>query len=326
MKVFMALPLNIFKRYLLTIINEVLALIEKHVFHSQVSNACVPVFVLGAPRCGSTLFIQVLTDAYEIGYISNLHCRWYGFPALAEKIFKPLENKPVSAYSSQYGETIREGEPSECGRWWYRFFRKDFAYLSSSDVSDSKMCAFRKSVALLLNTFGVPVIFKNLYASLRIDPIAKNLPNSLFVVLERDLVNNAQSILKGRMDAYGSYERWWSVPPPNVKELEKLSPPQQVVAQIESIYSLIDCDVSRLGLEDRVLRVRYEDFCQDVHGVLKSFDVFMNRNSVRLTSLHNVPSSFQMSHSRKIPEYMYNDLVAYIDEVNSKSVKAGRYE
>jgi hypothetical protein len=35
-----------------------------------------PIFFLGAPRSGSTLAVQVVTDALDVGYISNRHCQF----------------------------------------------------------------------------------------------------------------------------------------------------------------------------------------------------------------------------------------------------------
>lgn len=43
-----------------------------------------PTFILGPPRCGSTLAIQVMIEALDVGYMSNAHCRWHGAPAVAE--------------------------------------------------------------------------------------------------------------------------------------------------------------------------------------------------------------------------------------------------
>ncbi len=43
-----------------------------------------PIFFLGAPRSGSTLAVQVITDALDLGYISNRHCQWFSAPALAK--------------------------------------------------------------------------------------------------------------------------------------------------------------------------------------------------------------------------------------------------
>ncbi|WP_322629727.1 sulfotransferase [Halothiobacillus sp.] len=267
-----------------------------------------PIFLLGPPRSGSTVIMQVLTDAFKLGYLSNRHCAWFGAPVLAEKLFHPLTEKSVSDYTSKHGRTEGLDAPSECGAWWYRFFRRDPAYVTLGDVSDRKMMAFRRSLMSFSQSVGLPLIFKNLYATLRIEPIAHHVPNALFVVIERDWVDNAQSILKGRNDALGRYDQWWSVPPPDVDALSKLPPVQQVVGQIQSIHELVVRDIVRLGLEDRTFRIRYEDFCEDVQGTLAAFEAFMKHHGVELEHRFDVPSQFSIPRSIKIPESMYEEL------------------
>ena len=185
------------------------------------------------------------------------------------------------------------------------------------------MRAFHGSLARLQAAFGKPLVFKNLYVSLRLGPMARYVPEALYIVIERDWVDNAQSILKGRQDALGTYGAWWSVPPPNVQELEKLPLVQQVVGQIESVYRLIDQDIERLGLEDRVFRVRYEDFCADVHGTLARLQAFMARHGVELGRRFEVPERFEVSRSVKIPQPMYDEVVQEVVHRQSTQDQAG---
>ncbi|WP_163575251.1 sulfotransferase [Halomonas faecis] len=281
------------------------------------------VFIIGPPRSGSTLLMQTLTDAYDVGYLTNRHCRWFGAPALAERLYNPLGDKSPSDFQSNYGRTKKPSDPAECGAWWYRFFRRQPAYVTRGEVSERKMRAFSRSIASLQNTSGKPLIFKNLYASLRLDPMSVYLPEALYIVIERDLKDNAESILKGRKDALGSYQHWWSVPPPNVGALDELSPVQQAVGQIESIHELIDRDIERLGLEDRVFRVSYEDFCEDVHGTLYRFQDFMARHGIELERRFEVPYRFEIEHSQKIPQDMYEELGDYVDQRNKGKENQG---
>lgn len=280
-----------------------------------------PVFILGPPRSGSTLVMQVLTDAFRLGYLSNRHCAWFAAPALAQKVFRPLEHKKPSDYSSRHGRTNGIDAPAECGAWWYRFFRRNPPYVRLEEVSDGKMRAFRHSLASLETTIGLPLIFKNLYVTLRLEPIAHYLPNALFVVIERDLVNNAQSILKGRYDALGDYDRWWSVPPPNIDELKELSPVQQVVEQVRSIHALIDSDIARFNLEERTFRIKYEDFCQDIPKILERFEAFMCFHGINLARRFDVPGHFQVNKDRKIPEVMYKELMEYVDQLERDCIE-----
>lgn len=282
-----------------------------------------PVFIIGPPRSGSTLLMQVVTDAFDVGYLTNQHCRWFGAPALADRILDPLGCKQPSDYESRHGRTEQPSDPAECGAWWYRFFRRGPAYVTREDVSERKMLAFRQSVQALEACMERPLVFKNLYASLRIDPIVQQIPGALFVVVERDVVDNAQSILKGRLDALGSYEPWWSVPPPNVQELRKLKPVAQAVEQVRSVHSLIERDIERLGLADQTIRINYDDFCRDVHGTLDRLEEFASNKGVSLAHRFEVPMSFNTDSSRKIPDDMYEELMAYVHQTDSEAGRAG---
>lgn len=281
------------------------------------------VFIVGAPRCGSTLVMQVLSDAYDVGFMTNRHCKWFGFPALVEWLTHPLSRKWASDYTSVHGRTMTSSGPSECGEWWYRFFRRRPAYVLKDDVSRGMMQAFRRSIYLFERACNRPLIYKNLYVGLRLEPILAAVPEAVFIVIERDLVDNAQSILKGRYDTYGTYEKWWSVPPPDLEQLSSLAPIEQVVGQIKSIHRLIDRDITRLGVENRVFRMRYEELCQDVHSELKHFEKFMRTLGLEYKRRHEVPERFDPSHSIKIPGELYEGLRRYVAGLDGNGCQAG---
>lgn len=153
--------------------------------------------------------------------------------------------------------------------------------------------------------------------------MAKYLPEAVYVVIERDWVDNAQSILNGRNYTLGRYDLWWSVPPPDVVDLVKLSPVQQVVGQIASIHNLINRDIKRLGLEDRIFRIQYEGVCKDVYGTLEKFRAFMALHGVKLQPRFEVPTHFNIKSSIMIPEAMYEEVVAEVCARN-ESARRGR--
>ncbi len=267
-----------------------------------------PIFILGAPRSGSTLIVQAITDAFDIGYLSNAHCRFFGWPALAERVLRPLVNKPRSSYQSDYGVTKGKHAPSECGEWWYRFFRREPAYVPAKEADPAKMVNFRRSLLALTDAFDKPVIFKNLYVSLRIQAIVKHIPEALFIEVRRNEVDNAVSILEARKKIYGDYHAWFSVPPPNVDALKQLPPTEQVIGQIRSIYHTIRNDLGRVGA-DRLLVLEYEKFCDDVHGSLEAISSFLKQRGAIVNRLHSVPVSFTRQRETGIPEAMYKDLM-----------------
>ena len=60
--------------------------------NSQLKLPYPPVFILGAPRSGSTLLMQVISDSLDVGYLNNFHCKFYGAPSIFNG-FLPLSRK-----------------------------------------------------------------------------------------------------------------------------------------------------------------------------------------------------------------------------------------
>ena len=271
-----------------------------------------PVFFLGAPRSGSTLMVQVITDALDLGYISNRHCQWFGAPALAERAFHPLANKPRSDYHSAQGATKGSYAPSECGEWWYRFFRRNPPYVTLDEVDPAKMRAFRRSVAALTRAFDRPVVFKNLYASLRIQAIAKYIPESLFVIVHRDEIDNGHSLLETRLSTYNDYKTWWSMEPPDTKKLKALPAYEQVIEQIRHIHATIIEDLAVCAVaESRCLHVSYEEFCSDPLAKIKILQDFFASHHCEVKQQAAIPKRFERRDTVRIDQDIYDAMVKY---------------
>ena len=271
-----------------------------------------PIFFLGAPRSGTTLAMQVITDVFDIGYISNFHCNFFGAPALAEIVFRPIEGRPRSSYSSVHGKTAAPHDPSECGEWWYRFFRRFPRYVDLAGANDRKMSRFRGSVGSLIQAFGKPILFKNPHAALRIQPIVKYVPEALFIIVERDELDNAHSLLEVRKKVYGSYERWWSMEPPAIKELEKLPAHQQVVEQIRNIYSTIRSDLDIAGVDPSAcFTLKYEQLCNDPEKEMLRLDQFFRVNKCEIRRLHLPPEPFARRNEIRIDPELFESMKRY---------------
>ena len=275
-----------------------------------------PLFIIGAPRSGSTLLYQVLSNYYDVGYLSNLHCKFFGSPSLIENTFQLSRQHYASDYKSYHGKIQGCNSPSECGDFWYRFFRRKPPYIPLGEVDASKLRQFRKSVAALSCAFDKPILFKNLYCSLRLQPIVKALPEALFIVIHRDLIKNGHSLLEGRKKATGSYDTWWSVEPPDVNALKLLPCHEQVIEQICHIYALIDRDRRVIGSE-RFLDLSYEDFCQDTHFSIQRINEFLEKHERRFyprIDIQKIPKKFKKNDSASIDREIYLKMMGYVKD------------
>ena len=272
-----------------------------------------PIFIVGAPRSGSTLLAQVLTDALDIGYLSNRHCQFFGAPAMADRLFTPLRKKEPSDFQSLNGTTRKSYGPNECGDWWYRFFRRDPAYVPQEEADLDKMRQMRRSIAALTKAQGKPVLMKNLYASLRLQPILAQIPEALIVVIKRNELDNAHSLLEGRQKLHGSYAHWWSVEPPNIERLKPLPPHVQVVEQVRAIYALIESDLQESRIDaGRVINVTYEGLCANARQTVGEIRRFLADNGASVRPLFEVPDSFQLRNEVRINQEVYEALANYI--------------
>lgn len=270
-----------------------------------------PIFIIGAPRSGSTLLYQVMTEYYDFGYLSNLHCTFYGSPSLVERLVHPQKWRKPSDYTSLHGQTQGQAAPSECGAFWYRFFRRKPQYVPLSEVDPKKMRQLRGAVRALGNAFGKPILFKNLMCSLRLEPLASVLPEALFIVIRRHEIDNAHSLLEGRKKVYGDYSKWWSAEPPAINRLKGLPPHEQVIEQIFQIYDLIERNCQVIG-PLRFLEVQYEAFCDDVFGTLQKISQFLaSHHLFPNTYPDNVPSHFERRTEIRIDLGLYQKVVVY---------------
>jgi len=277
-----------------------------------------PIFVVGAPRSGSTLLYQLLTDRFDVGYLANGHARQPGAPSLVER-FRGLvrgRRAELSDYRSSFGGTAGELGPSECGPFWYRFFPRRPHYVSAEAFPAASRRELRAAVGAFVEACGRPVVYKNLYCTARMDAIAATLPEALFIVVHRDLAANARSLLHARMRVTGAYGSWWSVEPPGIERLLPLPAEEQVIEQVRALDALVARVEASIGSE-RVLHLAYEDLCADPHAQLERIAVFTAGRGCELGERGEVPASFpEHSGSRTLPPELEEALLGYLDRLH----------
>jgi hypothetical protein len=284
------------RRRSVTALNRALSRVElRKAVTADVPLSHPPIFIVGAPRSGSTLLYQLVVVRFDVGYLSNLHCRLYGAPALVERMAgRRLE--PPDAFSSDHGRTDGRAAPSECGPYWYRFFRKSPQYVPLEEADSGALVDLRASVRALGDAAGRPVVFKNLLNSLRLEPLGEVFPEAIFLVVQRDLADNVASILSARRSMRGDEAAWWSAEPPGVDRLRGRPPEAQAEGQVRGIHELINSARQRLG-GDRFLDIAYEHLCADTHAVLSEISAFASGHGLELALRRAVPPSFEAGQS-----------------------------
>lgn len=258
-------------------------------------NKFPPVFIIGAPRSGSTLLYKVLIEKFNLGYLSNFSAHFSFIPIISTWLLKkisPLSNK--GGYEFEYGFIPGLTSPSEFGEFWYRWFpRGKTVYVAPLQTPHHHMEQLRQTIGAASYVHHASIIFKNVYNSMRIAPICEAVPNACFVVCKRDYSETAFSILNARKQKMGSHRKWWSVPPREIDYLLKLDYAQQIAGQIYYTYEQIKSDMHRYG-KNKFLEINYEEFCLDVSTAIEIIKTFFKRNGIQIKDRRDVPKTFEI--------------------------------
>ena len=272
-----------------------------------------PLFIIGAPRTGSTILYQSLTNLYDVLYIDNFGCKFhrnffFGL-WLSNKIYA---DQPHNNYDSEHGDTSMHGmhTPSECGQFWYRWLPKEHHFIDYDEIADEMIKQIKKEVSAVINYFDKPILIKNLNVGQRLRLIWKCFPNAKFLYIKRDPFFVVQSILKARSQKNIPHNQIWSIKPPNYKSLLSLDEVSMVTAQVYYLERQIEKDLSLFDKKN-VFTFNYE-------SMTTNFTDFLSNLEQRL----NFPQINKYEIKETLPDITLNNRVTVNKELERKINKA----
>jgi hypothetical protein len=249
-----------------------------------------PLFIIGAPRTGSTILYQLITNLFDLLYIDNLvdifHRNFYFGFWLSIRVFR---DSPHNCYTSQLGNTKECGlhAPSECGGFWYRWLPKNKHHIDKGELEDSKVKEIRKNIYSVINRWNKPLVIKNLNSGQRLGLLADVCPDAHILFIKRDPLFTAQSILFAKKKLGLNPYDWWSVKPPNFEHLERLPFHEQIIKQIYYCEKTIVTNLEKYNFKNRLI-IRYEDLFEDYAGMKNLIKHFINKNLAERTNADEI--------------------------------------
>jgi hypothetical protein len=259
-----------------------------------------PVFIIGAPRTGSTILYQLVTNVFDVLYIDNLACKFYKNLFLGVYLSQLIyKNVPHNVYHSRYGRTDKLHGPSECGQFWYRWLPVHKHFIDFSDITDSMVSEIRQEITSIINFFNKPFIFKNLNAGQRIRLITKCFPDAKFIWIRREPLFIVQSVLLGKRSLNIMDNQVWGIYPKDLDKIKKIKDPyEQITTQIYLLEKQIYLD-RKFIQKGNLLTIQYEKFIENYEYFLKNIKNFINIRSERKI----VPPSIKLNNKRKLPDH-----------------------
>jgi len=258
-----------------------------------------PLFVVGAPRTGTTLFYQLCVQRFRLAYFPNLSNALFEVPVTAARLARRLYRPHRSDFSSRFGKVRGGMAPHEAGNVWNRWFSATADrghYTAEGVLGVVSRDEIRRTVAALEAAFGAPFLNKNVLNSIRIRALNEIFPEARFIHVHRDPLDAASSILQVRQRLGLNQDRWWSVIPREVEHLRGKPLPEQVAGQIRHVERTIVEDAAAIGAH-RLLSIAYEDVCRDPRAELNRLAAFVEAGGAKLAPRGEVPARFERSRS-----------------------------
>lgn len=242
-------------------VNPLLGRIQRLHFDTTLEQRHPLLLVVGPPRAGTTVVSQLLTATLDVGYINNFVARFWMAPALGAMLWRQTRADALPSLRSVRGSTEQIGDPNEFNYFWKRFFAEGPSHACAS-LPAAKRRSLAWEIAALSTAWNKPVLMKHVFGAVRLIALIRAVPWLRIVVVRRQPLYNAQSLLKVRMDVHGDIGKWWSLRPRQIAALTDMRPCEQVVAQVACIQAEIDR--VRAKRPASFVEIRYERYVQDL--------------------------------------------------------------
>jgi hypothetical protein len=206
------------------------------------------VFILGAPRSGTTITYQCITHALDVSFPSHLGALFPSAPAFGLWLSERLHRRagPHRSFRSLHGYSLGDGlrGPNE----WDTFFRRFiFPSINKKHASSVLPDEWKTVTGYIDAIVKRPLVLKILNVALYLDTIVDWFPSARFLIVHRPLKETARSIYLAKRREKKAADELWYVRPPALLGRTFSNEFEQIVVQINQIYDTIECTRLRLS-------------------------------------------------------------------------------
>ncbi|HEX7052153.1 MAG TPA: sulfotransferase [Longimicrobiales bacterium] len=259
----------------------------------RLENRFPPLFILGAPRSGTTVVYLHVMNSFEFAYFPNL-AKAHPKACVLYSLWGRLAHAYEPTYTSSYGNVDGPMAPTDGWDIFHRWFPR---YDHTRPIRQSGLYELRNIVRLLELVFGAPFANKNNSNSLRIAHLSALFPNAIFLHVRRDPVDASVSLLEARIRHGVPLGEWWSASPPQFLGRRFSDQLEQAVHQVWGIDRYIRDSLDRIPPERRH-SIAYEAFCADPGALERQIERSYARMDVTLRRRPGAGSAWLRPRSR----------------------------
>jgi hypothetical protein len=283
--------------------NQLLRGANERSYESFASPVYPLLFVIGVPRSGTTLLSQLISTHLNVAYINNLVASFWSAPlygiALSEKIVK---SRHQSTFRSEYGKTKGLEEPHEFGFFWKELFGYDMRFQPTEEIEESiDWNRIQRVLRNLVHAYGRAVTFKYLPICWHLAQLKSALPEAVFVRVKRDPLESACSLIRFRLQGFGSNDYMASLIPTSLQALGDRPYWVQVAGQVFFIEKILDEQLATVPPLD-VLDLDYEKLCSAPRGALEQVAAMLVGKGYEAKIETEPPEEFEISRTALRPQ------------------------
>ncbi len=220
--------------------------------------------IVGGPRTGSTLIYQCICQQLDVSYLDNLTAAFPRSPLSFARLARRSE-RPPAHIQNFYGNTRGTSGPNDGFDLWNRWQGED-RYRVDLELMSRSADSMRRFFSAWSDEFAGPFVNKNNRQVSVVPELAEILPSAVFLLIRRDPIMTAQSLLVAREVVQGSRRAAWGALGEDSDD-DGPGALRAVAHQIAAIERHLDRAAEALR-SDRVIDVTYEKFCADPAGLL----------------------------------------------------------
>lgn len=255
--------------------DSLLSIIEQRRLRSSPVSNHPLVFIVGAPRSGTTLIYQALAAFLDVTYPTNLTAMFPKSPLTTARLQLCIPSSRRPDFRNFYGQTIQLSGPNDAFHLWNHWLGND-RNLPTQSISDDTATDMRTFFDVWATAFHKPLLNKNNRNTFAVELLAAKLPNARFVVVRRNPMFVAQSLIIARQKVQGDKTKAWGLQSSSTAEgNDPLAYVDDVCKQIVDIDTELNRQLDTVS-QDRIVNLTYEGFCEDpassIGRIVNAFD------------------------------------------------------